>query len=113
MKKYTYIIISVFVILQLIILFVFGYTPYPDSDSYIRIARHCVDMGQPYPVTSDFGSLSFIWNVGAINVVVLSLYLFRSVLPLLILYTLMKGATAYLLYQIAHILFKEKVAFIT
>lgn len=45
MKKYTYIIISVFVILQLIILFVFGYTPYPDSDSYIRIARHCVDMG--------------------------------------------------------------------
>ena len=113
MKKYTYIIISVFVILQLIILFVFGYTPYPDSDSYIRIARHCVDMGQPYPVTSDFGSLSFIWNVGAINAVALSLYLFRSVVPLLILYTLMKGATAYLLYQIAHILFKEKVAFIT
>ena len=110
-KTLFYIILGFFA-LQIIILFSFGYTPYPDSDGYILLAQHSLKLGQPYPSISDLKELKFIWNVGAINAVELSLYIFNSIIPLLIIYTIMKVATAFILYKIAETLFNKKVAFI-
>ena len=105
--------IIIFTLLQFIILCVFGYTPYPDSDGYVLLAKECVRMDEPYPVASQINELPFIWNVGAINLVALSLKLFGSITPLLCVYSLMKGCSVWLVYKIACILFKEKAAMIT
>lgn len=93
-------IITAFTLLQLIILCVFGYTPYPDSEGYIKLANDCLIYNEPYPVSIKLTDLAFIWNIGAINTVALSLKLFHSVVPLLVCYSLMKGATAWMLYKI-------------
>lgn len=93
-------IITAFTLLQLIILCVFGYTPYPDSEGYIKLANDCLTYHEPYPVSIKLTDLAFIWNIGAINTVALSLKLFHSVVPLLVCYSLMKGATAWMLYKI-------------
>lgn len=103
--------IIIFTLLQFIILYAYGYTPYPDSNGYILLAKECIQMGEPYPVASQLHDLPFIWNVGAINLVALSIKLFGNITPLLCLYSLMKGCSAWLVYNIAHILFKEKTAF--
>lgn len=112
-RKITVAIIVAFTLLQFIILFVFGYTPYPDSNGYLLLAKDCVRVGEPYPVSSQLYSLPFIWNVGAINLVALSLKLFKSIIPLLCLYSLLKGMSAWLIYEISKQLFKERLAFIT
>lgn len=106
-RKIVAAIIILFTLLQFIILFVFGYTPYPDSNGYILLAKECVRAGEPYPVSSQVNNLPFIWNVGAINFVALSLRLFNSIMPLLCLYSLLKGLSAWLVYEIAKILFKD------
>lgn len=93
-------IITAFTLLQLIILCIFGYTPYPDSEGYIKLANDCLIYNEPYPVSIKLTDLAFIWNIGAINTVALSLKLFHSVVPLLVCYSLMKGATAWMLYKI-------------
>lgn len=105
--------IVIFTLLQFIILYALGYTPYPDSNGYILLAKKCIQMNEPYPVASQIHDLPFIWNVGAINLVALSLKLFGSVTPLLCVYSLMKGCSAWLVYRIANIIFKERTAFIT
>lgn len=105
-------IVAVFTVLQLLVLAVFGYTPYPDSEGYIALARECVSHGSPYPMASNIGELAFIWNVGAINMVVLSLYVFDSVIPLLILYCLLKGATAWLIHDLAAKLLGARTALV-
>lgn len=105
--------IIIFTLLQFIILYAYGYTPYPDSNGYILLAKECIQMGEPYPVASQLHNLPFIWNVGSINLVALSLKLFGNITPLLCLYSLMKGCSAWLVYNIAHILFKERVALVT
>ena len=109
-NKAVYSIVAVFTLLQILMLVIFGYTPYPDSDGYIKLARICIAHGQPYPV--ELHNLEFIWNVGAINAVVISLKLFGSCTPLLVTYALMKGATALLLYKIARLTASGKTAFI-
>lgn len=93
-------IITAFTLLQIIILCVFGYTPYPDSEGYIKLANDCLTYHEPYPVSIKLTDLAFIWNIGAVNTVALSLKLFHSVVPLLVCYSLMKGATAWMLYKI-------------
>lgn len=93
-------IITAFTLLQLIILCIFGYTPYPDSEGYIKLANDCLIYNEPYPVSIKLTDLAFIWNIGAVNTVALSLKLFHSVVPLLVCYSLMKGATAWMLYKI-------------
>lgn len=103
----------IFTLLQFIILFVFGYTSYPDSNGYILLAKECVQMNEPYPVASQLNELPFIWNVGAINLVALSLKIFGSITPLLCFYSLMKGCSAWLVYRISNMLFYEKTALIT
>ena len=103
----------VFTILQLIILIIFGYTPYPDSDSYILLAEECIKENDIYPIATKLNFYPFLWNIGSINAVVLSLKIFRSVIPLLITYCIMKGATVWFLYHITNKMTNEQIAFIT
>ncbi len=103
-------IIGLFILLQLALLILFGYTPYPDSNDFIGLAADAVKYGEPYPVASKLQELPFIWNVGAINFVALSLKLFQSVKPLLVLYAMMKGASAALLYAITNTLYGRRPA---
>lgn len=93
-------LIAAYTILQCIVLAVFGYTPYPDSDGYILLAEQCVSEGDCYPIASKINEYPFLWNIGAINAVVASLTLFHTVMPLLVSYSLMKGLTAWLFYEV-------------
>ena len=106
-------LIALFTILQIIVLLVFGYTPYPDSNGYIILAKECINGQDLYPMVSKLNEYGFLWNVGAINAVVLSLKLFNSIVPLLVIYCLMKGFTALFIYQITKTISNEKIAFIT
>lgn len=105
-------VILFFTIAQLIVLAIFGYTPYPDSNGYILLAEDCIKHGEPYPIASQTKYLAFLWNIGAINATFLSLTLFKSVVPLLILYSLLKGVTAWLFYDIVRKLSTQRVALI-
>ena len=101
-------IILFYIVAQIVCLFVFGYTPYPDSEGYIYLAKECLGEGTFYP--ADLTGIPFLWNIGAVNAVALSLYVTGSVLPLLIVYSIMQGLMAWLLYVIARELFNEKTA---
>ena len=104
-------ITSLYTIVQLVCLWIYGYTPYPDSEGYILLAEECVASGTFYPM--NLTDIPFLWNIGAINAVVLSLYLFHSVVPLLVVYTLMQGIMAWLVFAIARELFDGKVALVS
>ena len=112
-RQLILILIAVFTILQLVILVVFGYTPYPDSDGYLYLAKESLHYGEPYPVTSLLNDYPFLWNIGSINITVASLALFHSITPLLVVYALMKGITAWLLYELARKICGSQTAFIT
>jgi 4-amino-4-deoxy-L-arabinose transferase-like glycosyltransferase len=105
-------LIVLFTILQLVVLFVFGYTPYPDSNGYLYLAQESLQYGEPYPVSSQLNEYPFLWNIGAINITAASLALFHSVTPLLVLYALMKGITAWLFYALTDKICGSKTAFI-
>lgn len=105
-------IIIVFVIFQITIVFIFGYTPYPDSNGYIELAKDSLLYGEAYPVSDKINEYSFLWNIGAINIVQLSLYLFDSIIPLLIIYSIIKGITAWMFYEIINTIINKKTAFI-
>ena len=92
-------IVVVFILLQLTILSIFGYTPYPDSQGYILLAKECLAHNELYPIASNLHELPFVWNVGSINLTFFSLKLFNSIVPLLVLYSLMKGFSAWLVYE--------------
>ena len=110
--KIVIILVAAFTLLQFIILLVFGYTPYPDSEGYLYLAKECVAHGEPYPVTSMLCKYPFLWNIGAINAVTASLAIFHSVVPLLVLYSLLKGITAALFYAVTRKICNSQVAFI-
>ena len=74
-------IVAIFTLLQFIILYAFGYTPYPDSEGYIFLAKESLLFNEPYPVAAKLHELPFIWNVGAINLTFFSLKLFDSIVP--------------------------------
>lgn len=105
-----YIIIALFVAAQLVVLLIFGYTPYPDSEGYIRLSGDSLTYGEPYPVSHQLNELAFIWNIGAINATALSLYLFHSIVPLLIVYSLMQGGMSWLIYTLTRTLFNPQIA---
>lgn len=90
-----------FLAFLLLVLFLFGYTPTNDGDGYIEYARMCIDYEEPYPCASTINGQPFIWNIGQINLVALSLYLFHSVYPILVLMCFLKAASAYLIARIA------------
>ena len=112
MNVLRWLLVGLFCVAQMVVLAVYGYTPYPDSQGYIGLAGDSLLYGEPYPVTEKLGELAFIWNVGAINAVALSLWMAGGVWPLLAVYTLMKGATAWLLYDVGQQLFGAKTAFL-
>lgn len=101
---------GVYLLLLLAVLFVFGYTPANDSDSYIEMARICLDEGQPYPCTALIKGQPFVWNIGSINIIALSLLLCGSTYPLLIVMCVLKASSAFLTAKIAQTLFNEKTA---
>ena len=102
-----------FLLLLLTVLFVFGYTPSNDGEGYLDYARTCISQHQLYPCTELINGRPFIWNPGTINLVALSLALFNSVTPLLILMCLMKALTAFFIAQTAQLLFNRRVALAT
>lgn len=106
-------IIIAFTIAQFIVLWIFGYTPYPDSEGYIILAKECVASGEPYPISWKMNELPFIWNVGAINIVAFSLKFFHTITPVLWIYCIIKGATAWLTYQLSKKIFNEQIGYIT
>jgi len=110
--RYHQIIIALFTLSQFVILIIFGYTPYPDSNGYILLGQECAQYAEPYPLASHLHEYAFLWNMGAINAVALCMYVFKSIVPLLILYSLMKGATAWFLYHITKQLSNAQVAVI-
>ena len=99
-RQLILILITVFTLLQLVILVVFGYTPYPDSDGYQLLAQEAIQYGELYPVSTLINEYPFLWNIGSINITAISLALFRSSVPLLVVYALMKGLTAWMFYAL-------------
>lgn len=106
------IIVAMFTLMQAIIIKTFGYTPYPDSEGYIYLAKECVEHKEFYPVASLIDDYPFIWNLGAINAVALALFAFNSFTPLLYFYALLKGATAGLTYLVAREVLNPRIAFV-
>ena len=111
-RQLVLMLIAVFTILQWLTLAIFGYTPYPDSNGYIALAEECIAENDWYPIATKINEYPFLWNIGAINAVVLTLKWFHSVTPLLIVYALMKGITAALFYAVTRKINGPHVAFI-
>lgn len=103
-------IVAAFTAVQVALIFLLGYTPYPDSNGYVLLAQQCLANGSPYPVTSLLSDYPFLWNVGAINSVALSLLATGSTVPLQLVYALMKGATAWLLFDLVRCLSGRRTA---
>lgn len=97
----------------LVVLITVGYTPTNDGDGYLEYARYCLGEGSPYPTTSLYSNVPFIWNIGIINLCELSLWLTGSVVPLLVLLCVMKSATALFMSLTARHLFGRRVAVIS
>ena len=110
--KLPIVLIALFSLLQLGVLVLFGYTPYHDSDSYLYLAEECVRYGEPYPVKHTLNDIPFLWNIGAINAVAASLALTDNIIPLLVIYSLMKGLTALSFYLLAKKILGQKTALI-
>lgn len=110
-SSYRKISILYFIFL-LLILVVFGYTPMNDGEGYIEYATQCMAYGQPYPCMPTIMGKPFIWNIGQINLVALSLWLFGSIVPVLILMCFLKALTAYLTARIAEFLLNPQAGLI-
>lgn len=79
----------------LIVLSFLGHTPSNDGLGYLEYAEWCLNEGQPYPTTSVYEKAPFIWNIGIVNLVELSLWLTNSIQPLLVLLCFIKSLTAF------------------
>ena len=110
-NSYCKISIAFFFFLLAILLFV-GYTPTNDGDGYIEYALMSLKDGQPYPSHSTIMGQPFIWNIGQINLIALSLWLTRSIVPVLMLMCALKAATAYVVARIAELLFNHRTGLI-
>ena len=110
-NSYCKISIAFFFFLLAILLFV-GYTPTNDGDGYIEYALMSLKDRQPYPSHSTIMGQPFIWNIGQINLIALSLWLTRSIMPVLVLMCALKAATAYVIARIAELLFNHRTGLI-
>ena len=110
-SSYCKISIAFFFFLLAILLFV-GYTPTNDGDGYIDYALMSLKDGQPYPTHSSIMGQPFIWNIGQINLIALSLWLTRSIVPVLVLMCALKAATAYVIARITELLFNHRAGLI-
>ncbi|MBO1363823.1 glycosyltransferase family 39 protein [Prevotella sp. A2931] len=112
-RQITLAVTALFTLVQLLLLAHYGYTPYPDAEGYLHLARQSVAQGSLYPTLQQINHEPFVWNSGAINLVALSLWLTHSVTPLLVFYALLKGATVWLTAAVAHRLFGRRTALVT
>lgn len=103
-------ITGIYFIFLLFILFLFGYTPTNDGDGYIEFAQVCLKQHTFYPCYSLILGHPFIWNIGAVNAIEATLFLFHSIYPLLVLYTFFKAFTAFFIAKIAARLWNENIA---
>lgn len=110
-NSYCKISIAFFFFLLAILLFV-GYTPTNDGDGYIDYALMSLKDGQPYPSHSTILGQPFIWNIGQINLIALSLWLTRSIVPVLVLMCALKAVSAYIVARIAELLFNYRTGLI-
>ena len=111
--KRLYLLTLIYLAWLLMILAVFGYTPGPDTDGYIAIARKCLAEGEPYPCTATIEGTPFLWNIGSINLIEASLALTGSITPLLVVFCFMKAATALFTAKTARILIGDRTAVAT
>lgn len=111
-RQLVIILITVFTLLQLVVLAIFGYTPYPDSNGYQLLAQEALEYGELYPVSTLLNEYPFLWNIGSINITAISLTLFHSIVPLLVVYALMKGLTAWMFYSLTKKISSSQTAFI-
>ena len=93
-------IITVFTLLHILILYIHGYTPYPDCRGYMELTQDRVRRYSPYPTTEYVKERPIIWNLDAINDTALSLRKSKSIMPPLLIYSFMKGNAAATLYGI-------------
>lgn len=113
MNRKLLILTAGYFVFLLIILLVFGYTPCNDGDGYIKYAIQCLSEKQPYPTITNINNDSFIWNIGSINLIALSIWIFNSIYPVLVLLCLMKAFIAYFTSKIAQFLFGDRIAIIS
>ena len=106
-------IVVFFTIAQILIVAAVGYTPYPDSEGYLLLAEEAIANGDFYPLPSKMRELAFLWNIGAINTAALSLKFSPTITLLLLVYSVMKGFTAWYLYCLTEKLLSPKAALIT
>ena len=108
-----YLLAAIFFAWLLLVLIIFGFTPTNDGVGYLEYAVRCLHEGSPYPTASIFRTEPFIWNIGIINLTELSLWLFHSTGPLLVLLCAMKAATALFMGLTTEKLFgSQRIAFI-
>lgn len=105
---FIYFVVFIYTILQVSCLIVFNHTPYPDSLGYISIAKECVENNTFYPI--NLADIHFLWNIGSINAVAITLFLFNSIYPLLFIYCIMQGLSAWLIYDITNNLSNRNIA---
>lgn len=110
-SSYCKISIAFFFFLLAILLFV-GYTPTNDGDGYIDYALMSLKDGQPYPSHSTILGQPFIWNIGQINLIALSLWLTRSIVPVLVLMCALKAVSAFVIARITELLFNHRTGLI-
>lgn len=108
-NKTLYLISGAYLLVLLIILAIFGYTPTNDGNGYIEFAQVCIQNNQSYPCLPLLKGHPFVWNIGSINLTALSLLLFHSLYPLLIFMCCMKAVTALFIGKISQKLWNEKV----
>ena len=95
-QKTYYAIAAVYLATLLAVVAIWGYTPCNDSDGYIELARQSIAYGEPYPCWPTIYGKPFIWNIGQINLIALSLWTTGSIMPVVVLMCVMKAATALL-----------------
>lgn len=110
-NSYCKISIAFFFFLLAILLFI-GYTPTNDGDGYIDYALMSLKDGQPYPSHSTILGQPFIWNIGHINLIALSLWLTRSIVPVLVLMCALKAVSAFVIARITELLFNHRTGLI-
>lgn len=110
-SSYCKISIAFFFFLLAILLFV-GYTPTNDGGGYIEYALMSLKDGQPYPSHSTILGQPFIWNIGHINLIALSLWLTRSIVPVLVLMCALKAVSAFVIARITELLFNHRTGLI-
>lgn len=112
-KNHTlYLLTAIYFLWLLAVLLIFGFTPTNDGVGYIELAENCLTQGQPYPTTTVYQTEPFIWNIGIINLVELSLWLTNTIWPVLLLLCLLKSFICLFTGLIAKQLFNHRIAII-